>query len=85
MADIPSPIDLPGGCRFQSRCPHATARCAAERPVLRPVGMAHWIACHYDIGADAPARPVPDPCAAAVPRSRGAAQATTAAAETALR
>ena len=55
LADIPSPIDLPAGCRFQSRCPHATARCAAVRPVLRPVGKAHWIACHYDIAVDGPA------------------------------
>lgn len=52
LAEIPSPIDLPAGCRFQSRCPHATTRCAAERPVLRAVGEAHWIACHYDIAVD---------------------------------
>ncbi len=48
-ADLPSPIDLPGGCRFQARCPHATSRCAAEKPVLRTVGPGHWIACHHDV------------------------------------
>jgi oligopeptide/dipeptide ABC transporter ATP-binding protein len=84
VADIPSPIDLPGGCRFQSRCPHATARCAAERPVLRPVGAAHWIACHYDIGdtagtaADAPAGLAQGRPGAAAPRQRAPATAEAA-------
>ena len=44
--DPPSPIDLPGGCRFASRCPHAEARCRAEEPLLRAVGEGHAVACH---------------------------------------
>ena len=32
--EIPSPFDLPPGCAFAGRCPHATDRCRTERPVL---------------------------------------------------
>ncbi|OZI34651.1 peptide ABC transporter ATP-binding protein [Bordetella genomosp. 10] len=49
--EIPSPIDLPSGCRFEARCIHATARCRTEKPLLRPVSQDHWIACHLDIPA----------------------------------
>jgi peptide/nickel transport system ATP-binding protein len=35
-----------GGCRFRGRCPLAFDRCAAENPVLRPVGAGHEAACH---------------------------------------
>jgi peptide/nickel transport system ATP-binding protein len=51
--DIPSPIDLPTGCRFHTRCPHAFARCRSEEPVLRPVADGHLAACHLN---DEPAR-----------------------------
>jgi len=45
--DIPSPINPPSGCRFRTRCPIATERCAAEEPLLRPVGKDRIAACHY--------------------------------------
>ncbi|MBP0482214.1 ABC transporter ATP-binding protein [Sagittula salina] len=35
--DLPSPLNLPTGCFFRSRCIHATGACA-QRPALRPVG-----------------------------------------------
>jgi len=50
--DIPSPIDLPAGCRFHTRCPHAFARCRSEEPALRAVADGHFAACHLN---DAPA------------------------------
>ena len=44
--ELPSPINVPPGCAFASRCPYATARCTAERPELRAVS-AHQVACHH--------------------------------------
>mgnify|MGYP000733006837 CR=1 FL=1 len=44
--EIPSPIDPPAGCHFHPRCPHAFARCSAERPRLREVAPGQWAACH---------------------------------------
>lgn len=46
--DVPSPVDLPKGCRFQSRCPHVFAHCRTEEPELRSVGPAQWVACHLN-------------------------------------
>ncbi len=41
--DIPSPDDLPTGCRFRGRCVHAMARCAEAEPPL--LGETHRAAC----------------------------------------
>jgi oligopeptide/dipeptide ABC transporter ATP-binding protein len=44
--EVPAVGDSPrGGCVFLHRCPLAVARCADERPLLRPVG-ASMVACH---------------------------------------
>jgi oligopeptide/dipeptide ABC transporter ATP-binding protein len=50
--EIPSPLDPPSGCHFHPRCPHATARCASEAPVLREIAPGRRAACHLN---DAPA------------------------------
>ena len=44
--ELPSPLDIPKGCPFHVRCPHAAERCRIDKPVLRPVG-AGMAACHF--------------------------------------
>ena len=44
--DIPSPVDPPPGCRFNTRCPQATDECRRVRPQWREVNAGHWLACH---------------------------------------
>ncbi|HEV8438520.1 MAG TPA: oligopeptide/dipeptide ABC transporter ATP-binding protein [Methylomirabilota bacterium] len=47
--ELPSPIDLPRGCRFASRCPYRFARCEEDEPLLREAEPGHPVACHlYD-------------------------------------
>ena len=43
--DLPSPANPPLGCRFHTRCRHATARCAEQEPPFRDQGGGHWAAC----------------------------------------
>lgn len=42
-----SPVNLPKGCRFASRCPIAQQRCFEEDPEYRPIGEDHYICCHF--------------------------------------
>lgn len=47
--ELPSPLKMPSGCPFHTRCPHAFDRCVVEKPTLAPHLPAHLTACHlYD-------------------------------------
>ncbi len=46
--DLPSPMAVPPGCRFHTRCPFAQARCKEEVPALRQLGPdGQQVACHF--------------------------------------
>jgi oligopeptide/dipeptide ABC transporter ATP-binding protein len=47
--EIPSAINPPSGCRFRTRCPAATDRCAAEEPMMEDVATGHTVACHFPL------------------------------------
>ncbi|HYE82332.1 MAG TPA: dipeptide ABC transporter ATP-binding protein [Clostridia bacterium] len=44
--DVPSPIDIPKGCRFFKRCSQRTAVCEETEPELTDIGNGHLVACH---------------------------------------
>jgi oligopeptide/dipeptide ABC transporter ATP-binding protein len=44
--DVPSPINIPGGCRFHTRCPYVFDRCKVEEPVLKESSPGQMTACH---------------------------------------
>ena len=47
--EIPSPINIPPGCRFHPRCPFAKPICQKEEPEFKEIEPGHFIACHlYD-------------------------------------
>jgi peptide/nickel transport system ATP-binding protein len=45
QGEVPNPLKPPSGCSFHPRCPHANARCKAERPALLSI-QGVKIACH---------------------------------------
>jgi oligopeptide/dipeptide ABC transporter ATP-binding protein len=45
--DVPSPRNIPAGCRFHTRCPAAQAKCKIEEPQMHNTGNGCTAACHY--------------------------------------
>jgi len=45
----PSPVDLPAGCRFSSRCPFADDQCLSTEPELLDTGDGRTVACHHPL------------------------------------
>jgi oligopeptide/dipeptide ABC transporter ATP-binding protein len=43
----PNPINPPSGCRFHTRCPHATEICSQAEPPLAEYANGHVAACHH--------------------------------------
>ncbi len=55
--ELPSALDVPAGCVFQTRCPRKLGSiCEREEPALLPAGEAHAIRCHIP-AAELGARP----------------------------
>ncbi|HIS21200.1 MAG TPA: oligopeptide ABC transporter ATP-binding protein OppF, partial [Candidatus Spyradocola merdavium] len=46
--EVPSPIAIQGGCKFQTRCTHCTEDCKRQNPVLKEVRPGHFVACLSD-------------------------------------
>ena len=44
--EIPSPVNLPKGCRFHTRCPLKVGLCLELEPELRQITPGHYVSCH---------------------------------------
>jgi peptide/nickel transport system ATP-binding protein len=44
--EVPSPLHIPPGCRFHTRCPMAREECSWEVPALKEISPGHQVACH---------------------------------------
>jgi oligopeptide transport system ATP-binding protein len=45
--EVPSPTNVPKGCRFHPRCSYAKDVCRELEPELEPLESAHLVACHF--------------------------------------
>jgi peptide/nickel transport system ATP-binding protein len=57
QGELPSPLNPPPGCSFNTRCPYARERCREEQPLLRTVSGGRRVACHFDLIEQQPAAP----------------------------
>ncbi len=47
--ELPSPINPPAGCRFHTRCQHATDLCRSTEPQMQATDDDHFVACHHPV------------------------------------
>ena len=43
--DVPSPANIPAGCAFHTRCPHAMQVCREQMPEFKEVETGHRVSC----------------------------------------
>ena len=46
QGEVPSPVNVPQGCRFCNRCPLAKGICTQKQPEFKEVEKGHFVACH---------------------------------------
>ena len=44
---VPSPLQLPSGCKFAPRCKYRTAKCIKNQPPLFETAKGQWVRCYY--------------------------------------
>jgi len=45
--EIPSPVNPPSGCRFNTRCPYVQDMCKTEMPKWQEIEKGHFVSCHF--------------------------------------
>jgi peptide/nickel transport system ATP-binding protein len=49
IGETPSPMAIPSGCRFHTRCPNASPTCRTVEPEIRALDDGHFFACHHPL------------------------------------
>jgi len=44
--EVPSPVDIPAGCRFHGRCRHRKEVCTQNEPEFKNIGNSHFVRCY---------------------------------------
>lgn len=58
QGEIPSPVNIPSGCSFRSRCPYVMDICSRVDPLMVDTGGGHAVRCHLFPGPNAESRQV---------------------------